>query len=484
LKTICITIAAISFFKVNSFADEIISSEKPKTVNVNQYINIIEKLDSKDLVKAPKIKLNPINTTPMGYESAVFVLGQLRTGYKNHVENNFAEALKVYDNLLASKRLPEYMKNFILRQKPLAEVKKVPMSPKDYFTLIDSTKDSYLLLTYSTEGLIIDSSNYKFKELADSAAFSILKQSLSNQKSGRYNEAFKGYNTIANNVLLETRHTNRAKELKVLADKGIFKPLGGMVIVLDAGHNYGGNVGAHGNGYGETELNMEIVQKLKVQLEAQGARIVLTRSPGEKRYDDSSVELPRRAAMANKSQADLFISIHHDSSTSSSASGSSAFYSSYKNGVNNSSAYVLVENGTYLYTSSNNSTRAGYVQPGQTLNYIGQAPDGFMVNYNGRNLFISNEHSMIFNTAPSFQSILSRDLATKTSAYLSTGIGTKNRGIGDRNLYVTKNTNMASILVEIGFISNYSEITKISKPSYQLKAANEITRAIIAIYGA
>lgn len=483
-KSICIAVAAIAAFGANSYADENTVPGELKSISVNHYSSFIKKLKQSNLKKETKVKINSIKTTAQVYEYNLLLLSQLRESYKNHAQGNFQEALKAYDDLLASSQLPNYFKSFILRQKPLAESEKPPKSLRDYLTLVNSTTDPELLLTYNTEALIIDNANFTFRDKADTAAFSILKQSISNHKAGKYTEAAKGYDIISNNILLETRYINRAKELKSLLNNGTFKALGGMVIVLDAGHNYGGNAGAFGNGYSETELNMQVVQKLKVQLEAQGARVILTRNPGEKRYDDSSIELPRRAVLANNSQADLFISIHHDSSTNKYASGSSAFYSSYKNGINNSSAYVLVEQGSYLYNSSTSSVRTGYVQAGQELKFISQSTDGFIVNYNGKNVYISNLYSKIISPSPSFQSILSRNLAVKITPALSYAIGTKDRGVGDRNLFVTKNTKMASTLVEIGFISNYSEITRISTTSNQLKASNAITKAVIAIFGA
>jgi N-acetylmuramoyl-L-alanine amidase len=483
-KTICVAIAVATFGRVNSHANENLSNYNSRISPVKQYFNIIRKLDSKGLNKEVKPKISPIKTVPLDYENTVNLLFQLRTGYQQHVLSKFTESVNIYNNLLSSSQLPGYMKSFIIRQKPLAEARRLPTTTKDYLTLINSTRDPYLILSYSSEGLIIDGNNFNLKDKADSAAFTVLKKSLSHHKAGRYSEASTGYDTIAANVLLDKHYANRAKELKALASNGVFKSLGGMVIVLDAGHNFGGNDGAYGNGYSERELNMQVVLKLKEILEAQGAGIVLTRSPGEIRYESSGADLSRRTTIAASSQADLFISIHHDSSTNKSAGGSTVFYSSYKNGVNTSAAYVLVESGSYLYTSNTSSTRAGYVQGGQELKLVGEVSKGFTVNYNGKNLFISNSTSKAINPSPSHQSIISRDLAGRVVSNLSSGLVTRDRGIGDRNLYVTRNTKMASILVEVGFISNYNEITKISKPEYQIKASNEIMKAVISIYGA
>lgn len=483
-KTICITIAVSTFLGVNSHASNEIVEDNPRSVSVKQYFNIMKRLDSKGLNKEVRPRINSIETAELTYESILQLMVQLRAGYQHHLQGKYAESINIYSNLLTSNQLPEYMRNFAFRQKSLAEAKKLPTSAKEYLTMVNSTKDPYLLLSLSSEGLIIEANNFHFKDKADSAAFSIIKLALANHKSGKYLEASKGYDVISNNVLLEKHYVNRAIELKLLAAKGIYKALGGMVIVLDAGHNFGGNDGAYGNGFSERELNMQVTLKLKEQLEAQGARIVLTRSPGEIRYESSGADLSRRTTIAANSQADLFISIHHDSSTNASASGSTVFYSSYKNGVNTSAAFVLVESGTYLYTNNTSTTRAGYVQAGQELKLVGEVSKGFTVNYNGKNLFISSSNAKAINPSPSHQSVLSRDLSGVVVTNLSSGLGTRNRGISDRNLFVTRNTKMASILVEVGFISNYSEIMKVSRPENQTRAAVEISKAVIAIYGA
>ena len=86
----------------------------------------------------------------------------------------------------------------------------------------------------------------------------------------------------------------------------IFKrsPLIGKTIVLDAGHG-GVDPGACGRqGTREKEINLEVVLRLKDQLEEAGARVVLTRA------DDTFISLYERSFMANYLFADLFISIH------------------------------------------------------------------------------------------------------------------------------------------------------------------------------
>lgn len=96
---------------------------------------------------------------------------------------------------------------------------------------------------------------------------------------------------------------------------------GKKLVVLDAGHGAkdSGAVGATGK-Y-EKNFNLAIVLKTAELLKKESnIDVVLTRS------DDTFLELKERAAIANNLNADLFISVHANSSASSSASGTETYY--------------------------------------------------------------------------------------------------------------------------------------------------------------
>lgn len=98
--------------------------------------------------------------------------------------------------------------------------------------------------------------------------------------------------------------------------------LNGVKIVIDAGHG-GRDIGAPGlqpQTMCEAERNLSLAFKLKSRLESYGATVVMTRSDNVSMSSDARCEFLRREA------PDLCISLHHDSSTRSSASGAS-FYS-------------------------------------------------------------------------------------------------------------------------------------------------------------
>ncbi|WP_260631228.1 SH3 domain-containing protein [Bacillus sp. S/N-304-OC-R1] len=98
----------------------------------------------------------------------------------------------------------------------------------------------------------------------------------------------------------------------------------GKHIIVDAGHG-GKDTGAIGaTGLREKEVTLGTALLLKEQLEAYGAIVTLTRST------DIFLELSERTAIANKSHADAFISIHSDSA-SATAKGTTTYYNSTVN---------------------------------------------------------------------------------------------------------------------------------------------------------
>lgn len=97
----------------------------------------------------------------------------------------------------------------------------------------------------------------------------------------------------------------------------------GKTIVLDPGHG-GNDVGAVGTILGVTDaaVGLGVAEKLKVMLEAQGANVVMTRTD-----NNTAVELYSRPALSNSLEADLFISIHADSTKPNAIPyGSKVFY--------------------------------------------------------------------------------------------------------------------------------------------------------------
>lgn len=99
-----------------------------------------------------------------------------------------------------------------------------------------------------------------------------------------------------------------------------------MKICLDAGHNWSGfDLGASGNGLKEQDITFSIAHKLANKLKNYGIEVIETRPTKETNlgYDTNS-SLQARCDIANKANADYFISIHCNAGDSK-ANGTETF---------------------------------------------------------------------------------------------------------------------------------------------------------------
>ena len=104
----------------------------------------------------------------------------------------------------------------------------------------------------------------------------------------------------------------------------------GKVIYLDAGHG-GRDAGAISNTFMEKEMNLLLAKKLEKELTSKGALVYQTRE-GDYDLSQSTInkkrdDLYRRVKLINNSKADLYISIHLNSSPSNRWNGIQVFYS-------------------------------------------------------------------------------------------------------------------------------------------------------------
>lgn len=116
-------------------------------------------------------------------------------------------------------------------------------------------------------------------------------------------------------------------------------PLLGKVIYLDAGHG-GVDCGAEANNIKEKDINLVLVKKLEKVLVGYGAVVYLTRE-GDYDLSDTTInrkrsDLANRARLINESNADLYISIHLNSTTESRWRGLQIFY----NNVNSQNKFL------------------------------------------------------------------------------------------------------------------------------------------------
>jgi N-acetylmuramoyl-L-alanine amidase len=240
-------------------------------------------------------------------------------------------------------------------------------------------------------------------------------------------------------VVVHFKHKNSAnkdeddylsKDINIKGDK---------LIVIDPGHNQGGDYGAvsthNGIKYSETDLNMEVSVKLKAELERRGYQVVMTRNQGEVSYLALRESLEKRVDLANNLNADLFISIHHNSFGDPTVRGVEVYYSTETPG----SRGLLLKS--------------------------------------GEEVSIQSKSAMI-STRDVSKVSASRTLAENMVNNLSSRIGYKNRGAIDNDFYVVKNTLMPSVLVECGFISNPTEAAMVANQAIQQKVAEALASAV------
>lgn len=95
-------------------------------------------------------------------------------------------------------------------------------------------------------------------------------------------------------------------------------------VVLDAGHGGSDHGGLPGRRVPvpEKTMTLDMAQRIKPLLEAEGFRVIMTRT------DDTFVPLPQRSAVANRYRNSIFVSIHFDAFYDSDAQGTTTFYNS------------------------------------------------------------------------------------------------------------------------------------------------------------
>lgn len=108
-----------------------------------------------------------------------------------------------------------------------------------------------------------------------------------------------------------------------------------VLVMLDPGHG-GEDDGCVREGISEKDINFQIAMMAKERLEARGYQVRMTRD------DDTALSLEQRAQIANDAGADIFVSIHQNSSDYPEVEGVEAFYSAQNEGENSERLTRLV----------------------------------------------------------------------------------------------------------------------------------------------
>lgn len=275
-------------------------------------------------------------------------------------------------------------------------------------------------------------------------------------------------------VKLTAKAGNRSTstDLKVILNK---------TIMLDPGHG-GTDPGAIPTALDgtklqqskESTLNFQIAQKLKDKLLGIGVNVLMTRN------NDATVSISDRAKMANDKKPDLFISIHHDAVSYPTAHGTSAFYSSYRTNLDNQDVYAVSMGNGPVYDDKGNII--GTMMPNEKYKFVKEVDtDNIYIIYKGKTAKTSLDYIILYDYTPNEVCKDSKELAEAINEGLSS-LGLIKRPVQDKNLAITRWTNMASVLFEVGFITTPDEFARISQDSFQEKVADVVTNAILDFY--
>jgi N-acetylmuramoyl-L-alanine amidase len=211
-------------------------------------------------------------------------------------------------------------------------------------------------------------------------------------------------------------------------------------IVIDAGHG-GHDTGTIGpNGLLEKDLVLDVSKRLGRLLETRlGAEVIYTRR------DDTFVPLETRTAIANRERADLFISIHANSSRDSDARGVETYYLNF--------------------TSSPEALEVAARENAVSEKSIHELQD------------------LVKKIAMKDKIEESREFAGDVQESLYGGLALNNAGVRDRGVkkapfIVLIGANMPSILAEISFVSNPTDERKLETSEQRQRIADSLYRGV------
>ncbi len=220
-----------------------------------------------------------------------------------------------------------------------------------------------------------------------------------------------------------------------------------ILIAVDAGHG-GADSGALGpKNMREKDVTLSIARELVRIINAQpGYSARLTRT------GDYFIELQKRRDFARDMKADLFISVHADSFTDSSAYGASVFALSRKGATS--------EMARFLAQRENDSDLIGRVG-GVSLEDKDPQLAGVLVDL-----------SMTATVNSSLQ------VGSKVLSSISAIAPLHAKHVEQAGFMVLKSPDVPSILVETGFISNTGEAKKLASPEYRERMAQAIFKGV------
>src|SRR5674476_335625 len=220
----------------------------------------------------------------------------------------------------------------------------------------------------------------------------------------------------------------------------------GWVIVIDPGHG-GRDPGALGSSSREKDINLAIALKTGeyIQKYIKNSTVIYTRK------DDSFVDLQERPKIANKVNADLFISIHTNYADSKKVMGAETYIMG--TAKDQANLEVAMKENSVMLREEDHSTKYEGFDPKSSESYI-----------------------MFSLTQKVFQE-QSTNLASKVQTEFRERVNRNDRDVKQAGFWVLYKTKMPSILIELGFITNPTEEAYLNSKEGQDYLASSIYRA-------
>ncbi len=220
-------------------------------------------------------------------------------------------------------------------------------------------------------------------------------------------------------------------------------------IIIDAGHG-GHDPGCHGGTAREKDITLKVALKLGkiIQDSLKDVKVIYTRKT------DKFIPLSERSNIANKNNADLFVSIHCNANNNTSAKGTETFIMGLHKTEGNLSVSKR-ENASILLEENYQDNKAyGGFDPNSPIGHI------------------------IFSMLQNAYLDQSANLAGKIEKEFKDSGKLNSRGVKQAGFLVLWKTAMPSVLVETGFLTNARDRKELTSKKGQQRIALSIFRAI------
>lgn len=208
------------------------------------------------------------------------------------------------------------------------------------------------------------------------------------------------------------------------------------MVVIDAGHG-GHDPGTSHFGLEEKHTALDIAKRLRTLLQHQGLTVVMTREA------DQFISLSGRPELANRLEADLFISVHINANHNRQVSGVEVYY-----------PRESVVSDAAQWPQAVSPSEIGV--PSATVRQLLW------------DLVLGRTRSQ------------SRRLASAICRSMREALGVPCRGIRAARFVVLREARMPAVLVEVGYVSNQAEATRLGRADYRQAAADSIARGIVS----